>query len=132
MDIFGEARALYRSGSFTIALARLEVLKGSRLDIDTSLLKASLCEATGDASSARLLVEQALRTRLLTDAQRATGEFILSRLGAADGDPDCELHHLLNQPWAASRIDEHPPPPKSPRHRSAGADRRCTSSLQSQ
>jgi len=50
MDIFGEARALYRSGNFTTALGRLEVLKGTRLDIDTSLLKASLCEATGDAS----------------------------------------------------------------------------------
>ena len=106
MDIFGEARALYRSGSFTIALARLEVLKGSRLDIDTSLLKASLCEATGDASSARLLVEQALRTRLLTDAQRATGEFILSRLGAADGDPDCELHHLQQSQSLAERAGD--------------------------
>ena len=106
MDIFGEARALYRSGQFANALSRLEALRATRFDIDTSLLKAALCEATGDASSARLLVEQTLRARLLTDSQRATGEFILSRLVSADGDPDSELNHLERSQTLAERAGD--------------------------
>jgi len=106
MDIFGEARALYRSGQFANALSRLEALRATRLDTDTSLLKAALCEATGDASSARLLVEQTLRSRLLTDSQRATGEFILSKLISADGDPDSELNHLERSQILAERAGD--------------------------
>ena len=106
MDILDEARALYRSGRFSSALARLDTPRGARLDIDTSLLKAALCEATGDASSAKLLVDQALRSRLVSDAQRATGEYILSRLDAADGDPDGELHHLQRSQSLAERAGD--------------------------
>ncbi len=106
MDIFDEARALHRGGKFATALGRLEALKTTRLDVDTSLLKAALCEVTGDASSARLLVDQALRSRLLTDAHRATGEFILSRLDSADGDPDGELRHLERSQSLAERAGD--------------------------
>ena len=103
MDMVGEARELFRNGRFTDALERIKGVRASRLDVDTMLLSAALCEATGDADSAKSSVGQALRSRLLTDAQRATGEFILSRLAAADGNPDAELHHLQRSRSLAER-----------------------------
>ncbi len=53
MDIFGEARALLQKRQVRCCVGPFGDPETTRLDVDTSLLKSALCEATGDVSSAR-------------------------------------------------------------------------------
>ena len=106
MDIVTEARELYKQGRYSEAVDRIQSLAPSRLDAPTSLLKAALCEATGDLITAETIADQVLRSRVLSDPLRSSGEVILSRLAAASGDIDRELQHLHRALSLSQRLED--------------------------
>ena len=82
MDIPSRSRDLYKQGRFKESRELLGDLNVSRLDIPTALLKASVSEMTGDLVTAEASASQVLRSRVVSDAQRAAAEFTLARVAA--------------------------------------------------
>jgi DNA-binding NtrC family response regulator/tetratricopeptide (TPR) repeat protein len=106
MDIFSRARDLYKLGRFKESREFLRSLSGSRLDLSVILLKASVFEMTGDLETAEACASQVLRSKFVTDGQRAVAEFTLARVASARGEIERELAHLQKSSALAERIGD--------------------------
>lgn len=103
MDPISEASELASQGLFRSAAVRLDCLVQGRLSTPAALLRASLCEATGDYQQAQDLASRVLRSRLLTDRDQSLAEFVLSRVAAATGNRRSETESLQRSLAAAER-----------------------------
>jgi hypothetical protein len=106
MDILSHVRDLYKQGRFRESREFLGNLNASRLDVPTTLLKASVSEMTGDLVAAEAAASQVLRSRFASNAQHATAEFVLARVASARGEIEKELGHLHKSNALAERAGD--------------------------
>jgi transcriptional regulator with PAS, ATPase and Fis domain/tetratricopeptide (TPR) repeat protein len=80
-------RELKQVGLYAEALKNLEVEQvPARFHLTSEVLKAELLETTGDYESARALAANLLKSRLVTNADRAVCEYVLGRVDITLGD----------------------------------------------
>src|SRR5437899_8341297 len=95
MDSLQSAKELSSRGRFAEAVKVLNSASISRGDqTDADVLRAQLLERVGRHGQSRALLQQLLKSKQLTAANRSTCEFVLSHIDWEDGNTDLSIERL--------------------------------------
>src|SRR5437867_3207062 len=95
MDSLQLAKELTSRGSFAEALKVLNTAVASRADqVAADVLRAQVLERLGRHGQSRSLLEQLLRSKNITSADRSICEFVLSQIDWEDGNTDLSIERL--------------------------------------